>query len=59
MLVPALRFPLVTAGAGLLLGFRILLGPAFLALVICHVFWVPWERLLQGLRRRAAASSNA
>ncbi len=56
MFVPALRLPLVAAGVGILLGFRIVLGPAFLALVICHVFWVPWERLFARLRRRGPAA---
>jgi len=45
LVLPAVRFPLVTAGVLLLLGFRVLLGPSFIALVICHVFWVPWARL--------------
>ena len=51
MFVAAVRFPLVAAGVGLLLAFRVFLGPSFLALVICHVFWVPWERLLARFRR--------
>jgi len=51
MFAPAARLPLVAAGVGLLLAFRVFLGPSFLALVICHVFWVPWERLLAGFRR--------
>ena len=46
LFVPALRLPLVAAGVGLLIAFRVVLGPAFLPLVICHVFWVPWERIV-------------
>jgi hypothetical protein len=52
LFVPALRLPLVAAGVGLLLGFRIVLGPSFISLVICHVFWVPWERLWRVLARK-------
>jgi hypothetical protein len=44
------RWLLVPAGVGLLIGFRLLLGPSFEPLAICHVFWLPWDRLWR-LRR--------
>jgi hypothetical protein len=47
LVVPALRLPLVAAGLMLLAAFRVVLGPSFVPLAICHVFWVPWERLLR------------
>ena len=59
LFVPASRFLLVTAGVMLLIAFRVVLGPMFLPIAICHVFWIPWERLFRGLRRRAAAPSDA
>lgn len=37
------------------IGIRVLLGPTFLHMMTCNVFWVPWERLLRGAQRRAAA----
>lgn len=37
--------PWLAAGAlGLLLGFKAVLGPAFVALAFCHLWWWPWER---------------
>ncbi|MEL7314563.1 MAG: hypothetical protein AAFN08_06380, partial [Cyanobacteria bacterium J06559_3] len=34
------------------IGFRVLLGPAFLPLILCHVFWIRWwpEPKRQGLQ---------
>jgi len=37
------------------IGIRVLLGPTFLHMMACNVFWVPWERLLRAAQRRAAA----
>jgi hypothetical protein len=53
LFVPAARFPLVTAGVALLVAFRVVLGPSFLPLLLCHVFWVPWGRLFRRLRTYA------
>lgn len=29
------------------IGIRVLLGPSFLAWMLCNVFWVPWDRVLR------------
>ncbi len=28
----------------MLVGFRVLMGPDFSALIVCHAFWIPWKR---------------
>ena len=38
-----LRWLLVGPMVVAVLGFRLLLGPAFLPLILCHVFWVRWH----------------
>lgn len=38
----AARFILVPAMVLSMIGFRVLLGPAFLPLILCHVFWIRW-----------------
>jgi hypothetical protein len=37
IIVPSVFFMLV--------GIRLLLGPAFLPYMICHLFWIPWDRV--------------
>ena len=37
------RFVLVPGMLLSVVGFRVLLGPAFLPLILCHVFWVRWR----------------
>jgi hypothetical protein len=29
-----------------LLGIRLLMGPTFIQLLICNVFWIPWDRVI-------------
>ena len=43
----------------LLIGIRLTMGPTFWQFIICHVFWVPWDRVVAELvkRRRAALST--
>lgn len=37
------------------LGIRVLLGPSFLHMMACNLFWVPWERTLRLLGRATRA----
>ncbi len=48
---------LVVPGALLMLiGIRVLLGPTFYEILICHVFWIPWDRVYEmSLGRRPTA----
>jgi hypothetical protein len=43
---------------GLLLGIRLLMGPTFGLFILCHLFWIPWDRVAAAVRgiasRRAA-----
>lgn len=48
---------MVPAGVLLLLGIRAIMGPAFGTLVACHVFWVPWEHVVERFFGRMPASS--
>jgi uncharacterized membrane protein YphA (DoxX/SURF4 family) len=36
-------FPVAMCGT--LIGIRVLMGPTFGLFVLCHVFWVPWDRV--------------
>ncbi len=52
---------LLVPGALLMqVGIRVLLGPSFLHMMACNVFWVPWERVLGWDRepRRAADATQ-
>jgi hypothetical protein len=40
-----LRIPIVLAGAGLLIGIRLLMGPTFEQFLFLNVFWVRWDRV--------------
>ncbi len=40
---------LLPCGLLLLIGFRVMLGPDFIRLIICMLFWVPWDTLLDRL----------
>jgi hypothetical protein len=56
------RYVLVPSGIAFLVGIRLLMGPTFEALLICHVFWLNWEWIADRVhalrpsvhRRRAA-----
>jgi hypothetical protein len=39
---------------GLLIGIRLTMGPTFPQFVLCHLFWVPWDRVAAALARRLA-----
>jgi hypothetical protein len=39
------RWVIVPSGFFMLVGFRVILGPAFLGWLICYIFWVPWDRV--------------
>jgi hypothetical protein len=41
-----------TAMCGLLIGIRVLMGPTFPQFLLCHLFWVPWDRVLGRLSQR-------
>lgn len=51
----AARAVVVPGTLAMQIGIRVLLGPTFLHMMACNVFWVPWERLLGAAQRRAAA----
>ncbi len=46
LLHPVLRVLLVPPMVVAVIGFRLLLGPSFYPLILCHLFWVPWDRIL-------------
>ena len=51
------RWVIVPAMFCMLVGVRALMGPPFYPFLICHLFWVPWDRLgrrFDGLPRKAA-----
>ncbi len=39
-------------------GFRVLLGPSFIPLMLCHVFWVRWRAELAGTTSRAVGKGK-
>jgi hypothetical protein len=41
-----------------LIGIRVLMGPTFGLFVLCHVFWVPWDRVLGWLAVRRNPSDS-
>ena len=41
----AARRVFVPATILMLVGFRVLMGPDFSALIVCHAFWIPWRWL--------------
>ena len=43
------------AMCALLIGIRLTMGPTFPQFVLCHLFWVPWDRVAAGLARRRLA----
>ncbi|MFN8511708.1 MAG: hypothetical protein U0841_03770 [Chloroflexia bacterium] len=43
------RLLLIPGALGLLLGFRLFLGPNFAPLMICYVFWLPWRQITDTL----------
>ena len=42
----AARWLLVPGAIGMLVGIRLLMGPTFLPLILCQLFWLPWDRNL-------------
>jgi len=47
-------FPPAMCGA--LLGIRVLMGPSFPQFILCHLFWVPWDRVLAKVLRGPASA---
>jgi len=48
------------AMCGLLIGIRLTMGPTFPQFVICHLFWVPWDRVAAAVAsRRSTAPATA
>jgi hypothetical protein len=47
-----LRALLVPGMVLLLAGIRLTMGPPFDLLILCHLFWVPWDRVFGWLGRR-------
>jgi hypothetical protein len=55
------RWVIVPAVFLMLVNIRLLMGPQFYPFLICHLFWVPWDRVgraLIGTKRPTAASST-
>ena len=52
LLGPRLRVLFAGSMVLLLVGVRLLLGPSFEMLLLCHLFWVPWDRVEGWARRR-------
>lgn len=52
------RWVLVPGTCGMLIGIRVLMGPSFPQLLICSLFWVPWDRLGARLRKAKARASK-
>jgi len=48
------RWVLVPSGLAFLVGIRALMGPTFEQFMMCYVFWVPWDRVLDRARSYAA-----
>jgi hypothetical protein len=46
------RIALIPGAILLLVGFRLLLGPNFAPLLICYIFWLPWDRIANALTQR-------
>jgi len=49
-------FPPAMCGA--LVGIRLLMGPTFGQLVICHLFWIPWDRVARWFRTDARTNGS-
>ncbi len=43
---------------GVQLGVALLMGPDFYRFWICYLFWIPWDRLGQAIRRRTSATGH-
>jgi hypothetical protein len=51
---------IVVPGALLMqIGIRVVIGPSFVAWMLCNVFWVPWDRVLGGALRTVGADGAA
>jgi uncharacterized membrane protein YphA (DoxX/SURF4 family) len=35
-----------------LIGIRLMMGPTFTEFILCHVFWIPWDRVASRLQAR-------
>ena len=44
---------------GLLIGIRLFMGPTFPQFIICHLFWVPWDRVVAAVSNRVQARMRA
>jgi hypothetical protein len=53
------RWILLPAMCGLLIGIRLLMGPTFPQFIICHLFWVPWDRVAEALAKRRRVFASA
>jgi predicted DCC family thiol-disulfide oxidoreductase YuxK len=52
------RYVLVPLGLAFLVGIRVLMGPTFEQFMLCYVFWVPWDRVLEWVRGKAGVASH-
>ena len=44
------RWVFIAPFLAMLVAVRVLMGPCFIVLILCHCFWIPWERLATGAR---------
>lgn len=42
-----------------LVGIRVLMGPTFELFILCHLFWIPWDRVAHALRARFGSGGTA
>lgn len=56
-LISGIARAIIVPGAFLMLvGIRVLMGPSFEPMMICHIFWIPWDRV--GCRFAAAVGKH-
>lgn len=53
-----LRYIFLPASLLMLISIRLLLGPSFVLLMLCYVFWVPWDRIGRWLITQTSGSCD-
>jgi hypothetical protein len=53
------RWFFAPAMCGALIGIRVLMGPSFPQFILCHLFWIPWDRVLAKVLRAPAPTPPA
>jgi predicted DCC family thiol-disulfide oxidoreductase YuxK len=52
------RYVLVPLGLAFLVGIRLLMGPTFEQFMLCYVFWIRWDRVVEWIREKAGVPSH-